>query len=61
MAPLQITKTLSITPLIEIQSPIFAERYVIGVRGRLFPLTEQERLYEHALSPVEQVTMLQEA
>ncbi len=36
MATLQITQKLSITPLIEVQSPTFAECYVIGVRWRLF-------------------------
>ena len=36
MASLQITKKLQITPLIDIQSPAFAERYVSGVYWRLF-------------------------
>jgi hypothetical protein len=36
MATLQITKKLHITPLIDIQSAIFAEWYVTGVHWRLF-------------------------
>lgn len=36
MAPLQITKQLHITPLIDIQSPTFARRYASGVHWRLF-------------------------
>lgn len=36
MALLQITKQLSITPLIEIQSTAFAKQYTSGVRWRLF-------------------------
>ncbi len=36
MATLQITKQLHITPLIDIQSATFAERYVSGVHWRLF-------------------------
>ena len=36
MAPLQITKKLHVTPLIDIQSPTFARRYVGGVHWRLF-------------------------
>src|SRR5215470_19200011 len=36
MATLQITKQLHITPLIDMQSATFAERYVGGVRRRLF-------------------------
>ncbi len=36
MATLQITKQLSITPLIDAQSTTFAEQYVTGVRWRLF-------------------------
>ncbi len=36
MAPLQITKKLHISPLIDIQSPPFAQRYVSGVHWRLF-------------------------
>jgi hypothetical protein len=36
MATLQITKKLRITPLLDIQSATFAERYVTGVRWRLF-------------------------
>jgi hypothetical protein len=36
MATLPITKKLHITALIDIQSSTFAERYVIGVRWRLF-------------------------
>lgn len=36
MAPLQITKQLYITPLIDIQSTAFARRYASGVHWRLF-------------------------
>ncbi len=36
MATLQITKQLHITPLIDIKSPTFAQRYMSGVRWRLF-------------------------
>ncbi len=36
MATLQITKQVHITPLIDIQSLTFAQRYVSGVRWRLF-------------------------
>ncbi len=36
MATLQISKKLHITPLIDIQSATFAERYVGGVHWRLF-------------------------
>ncbi len=36
MAPLQITRKLHITPLIDIQSSAFAERYISGVYWRLF-------------------------
>ena len=36
MAPLRITKQLHITPLIDIQSTTFAQRYVSGVCWRLF-------------------------
>src|SRR5215469_14911639 len=36
MATLQITKKLHVTPLIDIQSSAFAERYVSGIYWRLF-------------------------
>lgn len=36
MATLQITKKLYVIPLIDVQSTTFAERYVTGVRLRLF-------------------------
>ena len=36
MATLQISKKLSITPLIEVQSATYAQRYVTGVWWRLF-------------------------
>ncbi|MDQ2716419.1 MAG: hypothetical protein M3Z08_16065 [Chloroflexota bacterium] len=56
MAPLQITQKLHITLLIEIQSATFAERYIIGVRWRLFGWREhgevevQGPLPEHYLA-----------
>ncbi len=52
MATLQISKKLHITPLIDIQSPTFAQRYVSGVCWRLFGWREHGEVEAHSVGPL---------